>query len=331
MPKPLAAIVTVLVLALGVFQFFWIGASQGEKDVTVPRGAGVREIAGVLHSHGVIASRPLFEITARIWGIDRELRAGEYRFLPHSSVRAVLQQLTEGPRQVERMVRLIEGLNARDIAQLLATEIGLAQDDFLLLVRNPPERFFADFPWLPEKTKAIGLEGYLLGDTYGLLEDTRPEEVIRAMLKNFELKALPVVQKTPKGYPLDLHETMTLASVVESEVATWDDRRKVADIFLRRLRHGIALQADSTVNYITGKKQTRSSLDDLKNPSPYNTYKYAGLPPGPISSPSVLSIRAVLQPLHNTSWYFLTDPAGAVYYSRTFDEHKKIKSELYGS
>jgi len=126
-----------------------------------------------------------------------------------------------------------------------------------------------------------------------------------------------------------VHEILTLASILEKEVSTENDRKIVADIFYKRLEIGMALQADSTVNYASGKSVPRASGKDLETDSPYNTYKYKGLPPGPICNPSLSAIKAAIYPAKNDYWYFLTTPDGKVIYSKTHDEHVKAKAKYY--
>lgn len=330
MSRWLAIFFLCVTVALGLFQFVWVGPSSREVDVTIVRGMSLHDIAVILKQRHVITTTQVFVLTVKLQNVELALRAGEYRFAPHPSVREVITWLNRGPRDVERMIRIPEGLTTRELATLLETQTHIPASEILTVVSHPSEALVSRFPWLPVQTRVWGLEGYLLGDTYEVLQDSRAEEVIATMLSNFQRKALPVLAKTSPKYPLDLHETVTLASIIESEVATWKDRRIVADIFLRRLRRGVALQADSTVNYATGKNRSRVSFEDLTSPSAYNTYKYPGLPPGSIASPSILSLWAVIQPIANPYWYFLTDPQGNIYYSQTFSEHAEKKFAIYG-
>ena len=124
-----------------------------------------------------------------------------------------------------------------------------------------------------------------------------------------------------------IHEILTLASIIEKEVSSDKDRKLVADIFYKRLDAGVALQADSAVNYVTGKSTPRASAQDLAKESPYNTYRYRGLPPGPIASPGLSAILAAVYPTANPYWYFLTTPAGQAIYSKTFEEHVANKAK----
>jgi UPF0755 protein len=164
------------------------------------------------------------------------------------------------------------------------------------------------------------LEGYLFPDTYRFYAGTPAETVVRKMLDTYEAKIASL-----KNQPD--HADLTLASLVESEVKTDADRAKVADILKRRLAAGMPLQLDSTVNYATGKSSPAVSSNDLAVNSPYNTYKYKGLPPGPIANPGMSSISAALAPTPNPYWYFLTAPDGTVIYSQTLVEHNAAKAK----
>ncbi len=317
-------------IAAALVQFVWVSPSSSEVDVIIARGSKATEIGEKLAEREVIQSQFLFRALVSLQRQEEKLQAGVYRFPPHVALPNVIAMLLRGGRPLAAMVRIPEGSSSREIARILFERMHIPEEAFLAIVQQPSTGLLSDFPWLPEQAHRVGLEGYLFGDTYELRKDSRAEEVVRKMLFTFEQKALPVLKKAPKGYPLNLHETLTLASIVEREVATWEDRRLVTDLFLRRLRYTIALQADSTVNFVTGKNVSRASLTDLETVSPYNTYKVRGLPPGPIANPTVLTFWAVIQPLRNPYWYFLTDRAGTVYYSRTFAEHVQKKMSIYG-
>ena len=148
------------------------------------------------------------------------------------------------------------------------------------------------------------------------------------MLSNFDKKFSTEIKNDIRNSGRTIHEIVTLASIVEREVPKDQDRILVYDIFLRRLKKNMALQADSTVNYATGKSSPQASLSDISLDSPYNTYKYRGLPAGPIGNPSLSSLMAAIYPEQNPYLYFLTEKDGRVHYSETFEEHKK-KKNLY--
>jgi UPF0755 protein len=149
------------------------------------------------------------------------------------------------------------------------------------------------------------------------------------MLDNFNKKLTPELVTEINKQQKTVHEIITLASIIEKEVSNDNDRKLVADIFYKRLEKGIGLQSDATVNYVTGKSTTRPSAQDLAVDSPYNTYKYKGLPPGPISNPGISAILAAIYPTSNPYFYFLTTPDGKVIYSKAYQEHLQAKAQYY--
>lgn len=225
------------------------------------------------------------------------------------------------PESRERTITIIEGWTEEEIAQYLHKEHGMPVTAF--------SKAALAYPKSPQGRKFFGggritsVEGYLFPDTYRIYKDATALDILEKMLANFDERVTPEIRQRMHGQRLTLHEGVTLASIIEKEVATSRDRRIVADIFLKRLRAGMALQADSTVNYITGKGMSRATIADTKIDSPYNTYKYRGLPPGPISNPGLDAIRAVAEPTATPYWYFLTTDDGTVIYAKDFDEHKR--------
>jgi UPF0755 protein len=169
------------------------------------------------------------------------------------------------------------------------------------------------------------LEGYLFPDTYRFREDASSSIIVDTMIKNlknrFSENNIGIPEDLIMENKMPLHDLIILASIVEREVRGAEDMKIVAGIFLTRLKIGMALQADSTVNYVTGKKDASILLTDSKIDSPYNTYKNLGLPIGPISNPGMNAIIAVLHPIDSDYLYFLTTKEGEVIYSKTFSEH----------
>jgi len=193
---------------------------------------------------------------------------------------------------------------------------------------RPPPDYSAEFAFLAGKPPFVSYEGYLFPDTYRFFRGASPEEIVKKLVANLgrRLSEAGIIEKIA-GRGTSLHELLTLASVIEKEVRTPEDRRLVADVFRRRLEIGMALQADSTVNYVTGKSVAAASSEDVAADSPYNTYKHRGLPPGPICNPGLDAISAALEPQANDYWYFLTDADGGVHYAKTLDEHNANKAK----
>ncbi len=278
----------------------------------------------------------------------RAFLANEKNFPP--LITRVLEKLTrQKPEPViipkaENSIQIIEGWSSLDIGQYLENQ-GLYKSEKFLdvagfprvnyrLEKNKPQPydFSTEFSFLSDKPKYYGLEGYLFPDTYRIYASSTVTEVIEKMLSNFDKKLTPQMRADIKAQGKTIYEVITLASIVEKEAPidyqTSDDRdaRIIAGIFLNRLRIGQGLQSDATLSYIYGDNKPTHSGAELENDSLYNTYKYRGLPPGPICNPGIVAIKAAIYPIKTDYNYFLT-PKGkeAVVYARTYEEHLQNK------
>lgn len=229
------------------------------------------------------------------------------------------------PVSNEVTITTIEGWTIEETAAYLLKAYGLPVTAF--------EKTAYAYPKSPAGKKFLGsgritsIEGYLFPDTYRIYKNATGLQVLEKMVANFDTRVTDDIRARIRAQHLTVHEGVTLASIIEKEVATSEDRRIVAGIFLRRLRSGMALQADSTVNYVTKKGVSRASIADTRIDSPYNTYKYRGLPPGPISNPGLDAIRAVGEPVATQYWYFLTTEDQKVIYAKDFEEHKRNRAK----
>lgn len=248
-------------------------------------------------------------------------------------------------RKAERLARMqqkaesvsvtfIEGWTNGRIAEELEKKGLFTKQEFLDALNKYDE---ANFP-LVARPKNLDLEGYLFPDTYQFFKNSTPNEVITAMLSNFSkrLGSIDISDADKKYNGLTLSEIITLASIIEKEsggqgsvsgsLTLQEERDLVASVFYNRMKIGQALESDATVNFVTGKDTPAASFEDLKVNSAYNTYKYAGLPPGPICNPSLGSIKAAISPATSDFFFFLhKQPSGEVAFSRTFDEHVRNK------
>lgn len=339
-------IILVLVIVLIVF-FYYLhlintpnSASQEIVNFVIEPGWGSIEIAKQLESQSLIKSKNTFIFYVWWKRVNNRLLSGEYELAKNLNIKEIAKILSGGEViGKERKITIIEGWTAGDIGQYFEKEGMFQAEELLELVGQPgidyskhpempkPFDFSKVYEFLADKPKNYGLEGYLFPDTYRIYRDAELISIVRKMLDNFGEKLTPEMREQIKKNNMTIYQTITLASIIEKEVAQDADRRKVASIFYKRLNAGIPLQADSTVNFITGKNVTRSSLEDTQIDNPYNTYKYRGLPPGPICNPSLSAIKAAIYPDKNDYYYFLTTPEGDVIYSRTFEEHKANKAK----
>ncbi|MEY3471164.1 MAG: hypothetical protein RLZZ223_514 [Candidatus Parcubacteria bacterium] len=219
----------------------------------------------------------------------------------------------------EITITIPEGSDIYTIGDILESGLSFSREEFI----KATEVFDSTQYQFIENNS---LQGYLYPDTYRFFDNASPDEVIIKMLNNFQKKALPSLKATDT---LSEYENLILASIVEKEVSSFNDRKLVAGIFINRLNDKMRLQSDATVNFITQSGRSQSTLDDLKIDSPYNTYRVDGLPPGPITNPGVESIKAVIEYTPSDYYFFLTsrDNPPKTIFSKTFEEHSKAKQQ----
>ncbi len=283
--------------------------------VEVPRGATTRSIARLLEQNGVIRSRWTFEVLAR-WKSRRPLQAGEYHFDRPRNVFDVFRWVAEG-HVYFRTLTIPEGFNMFQIAELLEEEGFLKGEEFLSAARDVETiRDLAP--------RARTLEGYLFPASYQLPRHPEAKEVVAAMVSRFREAWASLPESERIGRKVE--EVVTLASLVEKETGQSNERALVSAVFTNRLRRGIALQCDPTVIYalgLAGRYNGNLLLRDLRFDSPYNTYRYPGLPPGPIANPGERSLRAALAPAPVDYLYFVASGDGGHLFSRTLREHNR--------
>ncbi len=306
-----------LMLLLGVGTGIWClheyrkpGPLTETRLILIDRGSGLASIAARLQSEGAITQDLIFKIAARLKKVHTQLKAGEYEIPPHASMAQILQKMVAG-EVYDRKVTFREGLTSWQVVQILNRTAELSGDPITTI---------------PE-------EGSLLPDTYHYMKsDTRAkliEQMQTAMKKTQDdlwptrVADLPIV---------NMSEVMVLASIVEKETGVPDERRKVAGVFINRLKRGMPMQSDPTAIYALTKGEIKEDgmgplgrrllRKDLEIDSPYNTYKYPGLPPGPIANPGRESIAAVLNPEAHNFIYFVADGTGGHVFAETLAEHE---------
>lgn len=328
--------VTLTVLTVGTF-FYLSYAAERSHGITrqevrfeVEPGENVYDLSQRLESRGLIASRYAFLLYVARQGKANTLVAGTYSLSGDLTIAEITYMVTEG-KTVSRDTRITfpEGWNSKKMAERL-TANNLPGKEFLVLVQNPKAEWLQKYDFLNGLPAQVSLEGFLFPDTYFFDPEASAEAIIEKMLANFGRKIDASYRAAVKDQKRTLFDTVTLASIVENEVRSAEDRKVVADIFLRRLAIGQALQSCATLQYILGVDRVQYSYEETQTPSPYNTYINPGLPPGPIGNPGLLSLQATLSPQSNPYFYFLSDPeTGKTIFSVTYDEHLKNKN-LYG-
>lgn len=335
--------VVFLVAAAVAGSFVWdaylVSPSENAPSVTVSveQGQNAGMVANLLEEQGVIRSGLFFRLYVRLTGTGEAFQAGSFVLKQGMSYAAVLEEMTNASK-VEVEVTVPEGYTLQQMADLFEEKGLTTKDAWFAVVGDPAvdsrtdERlrqakdFSLEFPFLASKPAYVSLEGYLFPDTYRFFPNAGAEEIVRRMLANFDSKLTEGMRRDLETRGHTIHEVVTMASIVEREVRTAVDRPLVADLFWRRLNAGIALQADSTVNYVTGKSDPSVLNTDRDIDSLWNTYEYPGLPPSPISNPGLAALDAAVYPEPNDAWYFLTDAEGVVHYASTNNEHNQNRA-----
>jgi len=306
------------------------------KQINITRGESAGEIIHQLKNQKIIESEFGFKIYIYLRNRTDLFQPGQYYLSPAMSWKAILNLLTSEQAN-ERTVVVREGWTQEEIAVYLE-KLGLfSQQDFLgacyqlgssgIFAPEAHPPLAENYGFLSDKPNNHSLEGYLFPDTYRVYRDAKPETVIKKMLGNFDIKLDSGIREEIIRQHKSIFEVLILASIIEKEAANETDRRLVADIFLRRLEMGMPLQSCATVNYILTQKTEHLSLEQTKIDSPYNTYKYYGLPSGPIGNPGINSIKAVLWPSKNDYLFFLSTDQGQIIYSETKEEHDLNKAK----
>ncbi len=290
------------------------GTGDHPKMFQVREGETLKSVARNLETEGLIRSRVLFEFWGRFMGYGRDIKTGEYLLNPSMPPFRIFNILTRG-KSILYSVTIPEGYDRRHIAAVLAEKKLADEGEFLALTGAPELAQEYGF-------KGPSLEGFLYPDTYQFGHGLGTRTVIDAMVKRFR-QALAPLKAEIERCGMSLEEVVTLASIVEKETGRAEERPLIASVFLNRLKKRMRLESDPTVIY--GLKSFTGNLrrKDLERPSPYNTYLNRGLPPGPIASPGVESIKAVLFPARTEYLYFVSKNDGTHYFSKTLEEHNR--------
>jgi len=326
--EKITSIIGIIFLLVFLFLCFEIyvplNPSSHETIIyTVQKGWGDDEIASSLQKLGIVRSGYFFKFYSILSLKHSSLQAGEYNLSPRMSAYQIASKMAQGDVIRDTAV-ILEGWDIKDIGKYLESKNICKQDYFVSLTKRD---YSDDFTFLQDKPKSAGLEGYLFPDTYEIAKGETCEDVLSAMLTNFDQKLTPEIKEEIKKQEKSIFDIVTMASMIEKEVRTLDDKKIVAGILWKRLAIGMPLQIDATIVYITGNPNI--STADKKINSPYNTYKYYGLPEGPISSPGIDSINAAIYPTKTNYWYYLTD--GKTIFSETLEEHNAAKVKYLGS
>jgi UPF0755 protein len=311
--------------ALSAFSLAACSGSAQSARVILPPGATFAAVTDSLAAHRVVSNPRWFKLLARMRGVDRSVHAGVYEFRAGTSPWTVLSMLAQGKKAALRFT-VPEGLTILDVAEIAATRLGIPADSFVAAAHDGKAA-----------TALLGLrvtsfEGFLRPETYLLPADINAPELIRLMAEGFKSEWKPEWDTRLDSLKMSRLALVTLASIVEGEAKADEEREIIAGVYRNRLRIGMALQADPTVQYAIslkrGRRKPRLFQKDYQIKSPYNTYLYPGLPPGPVNSPGRRSLEAALYPADVRFLYFVAGPDGRHVFSRTYGEHLRAIRKL---
>lgn len=299
--------------------------SEEREDiyVTVHSGMSADDVADMLEKRGIIRSRLRFWLTAKMNGADSSFKVGTYAFHTNMEPRDVLLALVEG-QTVQLRFTIPEGFTVEDIAKRLDAKGIVRGDDFLRAAKH-----YAPYDYIEKSDQArYYAEGFLFPDTYEVDGDVTVDGILSMMSRDFDQRLTPKMRERAKEENLSIYELIILASLVEKEARYAEDRALIAQVFLKRLAIGMPLQSDATLQYLLDAPKEDVTYKDTEMDSPYNTYQYQGLPPGPVANPGTASIEAVLWPANTDYLYFVADREGHNYYSYTYAEHDAIVQKV---
>ncbi len=317
---------TLVLITLAIFSIYFVYQIstqpnfEGEREFVITKGENVNQISQNLYEQGLIKSKFAFKAYLYLRRLQGSVQAGTYILTPMDII-DLTKILIAGKVDNEISLRFIEGWTLDDIAEYLVKQkIINNKNDFLNNAQI--DNFRSSYPFL-EKSNSNSLEGFIFPDTYRVFKNASVKDIIIKTLDNFNKKLTPALKTEIKARGKSLYDVLIMASILEKEVPNDDDRRLVAGILWKRLKAKMPLQVDSTLNYVTKGKNPSLTKEELKIDSPYNTYKYRGLPPTPICNPGESAIRAAIYPKNSEYWYYLSTKDGKTIFSKTLEEHNR--------
>ncbi|MBM3257850.1 MAG: endolytic transglycosylase MltG [Candidatus Nealsonbacteria bacterium] len=338
MKKYLILIITVVFVFFVFWQVFLPIEQNSDEEIvfSVEKGQGSRDIGLNLEKQELIRWSPVFRVYVLTVGKASGLKAGDYVLSPSMNIPQIAEKLFSG-EVIKEKITIIEGWSLRDIASYFESKGLFSDDEFFELVGSPMTSYSNgfSFDFLEDKPKSLSLEGYLFPDTYEKTSKESLKSVIEKMLANFGKKLNSELKLEIKKQGKTIFEIVTMASIIEKEVRTLEDKKIVSGIFWGKIEKGEPLRSCATIAYILGRENW--TFDEMRSEiasgteisSPYNTYKYKGLPLGPICNPGLESIIAAVYPQETDYWYYLSTREGETIFSKTLDEHNAAKAKYY--
>jgi UPF0755 protein len=338
MRKALIILAIILAGLLAWQILFPIGSDSSEEVFRIEKGEGSRDIALNLQEEGLIRWGPMFRLYVLFTASADELQAGTYSLSKSMNIPRMVGKFTNG-EVIREKLTVIEGWSLRNIGYHLENKglfqaeefwevAGFPATDYLQATDLPePKDFSGEYSFLESKPDNVGLEGFLFPDTYEVTMEAEVEDIVRKMLDNFDQKLTLQLREEIARQGKTIFDIITMASILEREVQTKEDKEIVSGIFWKRMKLQKPLESCATIAYIKGVDQWRYSFEDTRIESPFNTYLNYGLPLGPISNPGMDSILAAVYPESTEYLYYLSTPEGQTIFSKTFEEHSQAKAE----
>lgn len=326
-------LVVLIILTCGSYK---IGTSSVSKDsfevkITIPKESTYLSISNLLKENNLIRSESFYKIYIKIFKPDN-LKAGIYTLNRNMNVKEIVDTLEGNVKSEEITITIPEGKHIEEVAEIISSKINMSKEDILLYWQNEEvlNSLIDKYWFLTDVIKKEGirysLEGYFFPDTYYILKESKIEDITYKMLDKMD-EVLSKYKEEISNSKFNVHEILTLASIVEHEAILDSDRPMIAGVFINRLDKSMKLQSCATVGYAINEWKLSYNYKDLQTDSPYNTYFYEGLPIGPGNMPGELSIEAVLRPTKHDYYYFLANvndkDSKKTYYSKTYLEHRQ--------
>ncbi len=328
--KLLIILAIILIGAVAWYQFSLRPADSSDtvrRAVEIRSGLSVRDIGSLLQQKSIIRSPLAFSLYARFHGSQNALQAGDFSLQPSMTVPQIMDALRKGYSE-EVSVTIPEGFTVKDIDTLLTKKGLIKEGEFALCAQTCDLSGFEFLPIGAALAKRGGrVEGYLFPDTYSVFSQKfRAEDFLKRLLETFRKRVVTGLAPDVAASKRSLHEIVTMASLIEEETKTVDERPVVAGILWKRFEAKQGLGVDATIRYVLDKPTEAITAKDLDVDSPYNLRKYRGLPPGPIANAGLASITAALHPIDSKYWYYLHGKDAMIHYAETNDEHNRNKA-----
>ncbi len=327
-----AGVVVISFILTSACIFFQVG-NRFDKSlyvVNIPKGYGARQVADLLQSKGIIDGKYGFNLIINMFGLQNRMLAGTYEFTPNMSLIRIIWKIRSGEIIPPMLVKLIlpEGMSIYKMSKVMILEgVGDGLEFQQLTKEGRDPKLMKKYPFLVD-VPTDSLEGYLFPDTYLVPANIGTVQLADLMLSRFNRIVMPYWRRNSRKMKvkMSLHDVLTLASIIEKEAAVYSERATISSVYHNRLSVRMHLGADPTIKYVLESPGKIVSYDDLNIKSPYNTYKNYGLPPGPICSPGLKSIKAAMFPVETDYIYFVARADGSHIFSKTWQEHEEAKA-----